>query len=94
VKNTLAIVEAIIHQSLRSAESLEQGKKAIETRLAALGRVHDLLLRTGWNSVKLSELLRTAIEPFDTVGVGQFVICAPLAVGPSRECDRGGDGRS
>ena len=45
VKNTLATVIAITSQSLRSAESLEQGAEAIENRLLALGRVHDLLLK-------------------------------------------------
>ena len=74
VKNTLATVQAIVSQSLRSAESVEHGGKAIGTRLAALGRVHDLLLRTSWGSVKLAQLLRTATEPFDTPGVGQFLI--------------------
>jgi two-component sensor histidine kinase len=74
VKNTLATVQAITSQSLRSAENVEEGRKAIESRLAALGRVHDLLLRTSWGSVKLAELLKTATEPFDTPGAGQFLI--------------------
>ncbi len=74
VKNTLATVQAIVSQSLRTAESIELGGKAIESRLAALGRVHDLLLKTSWGSVKLAELLRTATAPFDTPGAGQFLI--------------------
>ena len=74
VKNTLATVQAIVSQSLRSAESVEDGRRAIESRLAALGRVHDLILRTSWGSVKLAELLRIAIRPFDTPGAGQFLI--------------------
>ena len=74
VKNTLATIQAIVSQSLRSAESIEQGRKAIESRVAALGRVHDLLLRTSWGSVKLANLLRTATEPFDTPGAGQFLV--------------------
>ena len=74
VKNTLATVQAIVSQSLQSAASVQQGGKAIESRLAALGRVHDLLLRTRWGSVKLAEILRMATEPFDTPGSGQFLI--------------------
>lgn len=74
VKNTLATVQAIVSQSLRSAENVEQGRKAIESRLGALGRVHDLLLRTSWGSAKLAELLRIATEPFATPGAGQFLI--------------------
>ena len=44
VQNTLAIVMAITSQSLRTAKSLNDAKEAIEHRLLALGRVHDLLL--------------------------------------------------
>ena len=44
VKNTLATVLAITSQSLRTAETLEQGRLAVESRLMALGRAHDLLL--------------------------------------------------
>ena len=74
VKNTLATIQSIVSQSLRSAENVELGRKAIESRLVALGRVHDLLLRTSWSGVKLAELLRMATEPFDTPGAGQFLI--------------------
>jgi len=74
VKNMLASVQAIMTQSLRSAETLEQGTKAIEARLAALGRVQDLLLHTSLRAVTLAELLTSATEPFDTPGASQFLI--------------------
>ncbi len=74
VKNTLATVQAIMSQSLRTAETLEQGRQAIESRLAALGRVHDLLLRTTWGGVKLAEILKTATEPFNTPAAPQVSI--------------------
>jgi two-component sensor histidine kinase len=74
VKNTLATVMAITSQTLRSAESLEQGRQAIADRLAALGRVHDLLLKTNWESTPLALILQNAIEPFDTSGAGRFFV--------------------
>ncbi|MEX2127180.1 MAG: sensor histidine kinase [Xanthobacteraceae bacterium] len=74
VKNTLATVIAITSQSLRNAESLEHGKAAIENRLLALGRVHDLLLKTNWTSTSLAEILKTAVDPFDTSGEGRFFV--------------------
>jgi two-component sensor histidine kinase len=74
VKNTLATVMAITSQSLRSADSLEHGRQAIENRLLALGRVHDLLLQTNWTSAKLAAILKSAIEPFDTAGGGRFFL--------------------
>jgi CheY-like chemotaxis protein len=45
IKNTLATVSAIASQSLRTATSIEHGRQAIEGRLVALGRVHDLLMQ-------------------------------------------------
>ena len=57
---------AIASQSLRNAISIEHGREAIEHRLRALGRVHDLLLKVNWESdVSLSSIVQTAVEPFD-----------------------------
>src|SRR3954470_23519262 len=53
VKNTLATVISITSQSLRTAETLEQGRLAVDSRLVALGRAHDLLLQAHWASAKL-----------------------------------------
>jgi two-component sensor histidine kinase len=64
VKNTLATVISITSQSLRTAESLDQGRSAVESRLVALGRAHDLLLQANWARAKLSDVVRAAVEPF------------------------------
>jgi two-component sensor histidine kinase len=77
VKNTLAIVQAIASQSLRTAVDLEHARDAIGSRIGALGRVHDLLLRTSWGGAMLPDLLQAAIAPFDTPGAGQFRIQSP-----------------
>jgi two-component sensor histidine kinase len=74
VKNMLATVMAITAESLRSADSLEHGRSAVEERLLALGRVHDLLLQTNWTSASLATILKTAIEPFDASGAGRFLV--------------------
>src|SRR3954449_10042788 len=60
VKNTLATIIAITSQSLRNAESLEKGRDAVESRLIALGRAHDLLLEANWASAKLSDVVHAA----------------------------------
>jgi two-component sensor histidine kinase len=84
VKNTLATVQAITSQSLRTARNMEHARDAIASRLAALGRVHDLLLRTSWGSANLAGLLKIAIEPFVTPGSTQFLIrCANVEVSSS-----------
>jgi two-component sensor histidine kinase len=74
VKNTLASVMVIVTNSLRGAESLEKGSHAIESRLLALGRAHDLLLQTNWASASLSAIVKAAIEAYDTRGTGRFLV--------------------
>jgi two-component sensor histidine kinase len=74
IKNILAAVMAIASQSLRSAETVEDGRKAIEQRLFALGRAHDLLLQANWKSAHLREILNKAIEPFDSETPSRFDI--------------------
>jgi two-component sensor histidine kinase len=74
VKNTLATVMAITSQSLRTAKSLKDGREAIEHRLLALGRVHDLLLQTNWTSAQLAAIVKAATDPFDRDSGGRFIV--------------------
>ena len=84
VKNTLAIVQSITNQSVRTAIDLPHAGEAISARFAALGRVHDLLLRTSWAGAMLPELLKTAIEPFENPGREQFKIQpTPIRISPA-----------
>jgi two-component sensor histidine kinase len=83
VKNILATVQAIASQSLRAAQSVEEWRRAIESRLQALGRVHDLLLQTNWSEAKLDAILRAGIEPFVTPTAPQIVLrSADIDVAP------------
>jgi two-component sensor histidine kinase len=70
----LATVTAIASQTLRTAETMNAARSAIESRLTALGRVDDLLLKTKWKNANLASILRTTIEPFDEAGVGRFFV--------------------
>jgi two-component sensor histidine kinase len=74
VKNTLATVIGITSQSLRTADSLEDGRMAVESRLVALGRAHDLLLQANWASAKLTDVIHAAIHPFDNHEVRRFMV--------------------
>ena len=76
IKNMLATVGAITHQSLRTAPSMAHASAAIDGRLAALARVHDLLTRVSWENATIESTIRSAIEPFDQ-GDGRFVISIP-----------------
>jgi len=77
IKNTLATVSAIASQSLRTATSIEHGQQAIEGRLIALGRAHDLLLQARWANADLAGTIRGATEPYDSGGGGRFSISGP-----------------
>jgi two-component sensor histidine kinase/ActR/RegA family two-component response regulator len=77
IKNTLATVSAIASQSLRTATSMEHGQQAIEGRLIALGRAHDLLMQVSWANASLVATVRGATEPYDARGVGHFSIAGP-----------------
>jgi two-component sensor histidine kinase/ActR/RegA family two-component response regulator len=77
IKNTLATVSAIASQSLRTATSIEHGKHAIEGRLVALGRAHDLLMQASWANASLAQTVRGATEPYDSQGAGHFSINGP-----------------
>lgn len=73
IKNMLATVGAITHQSLRTAPSTAHASAAIDGRLAALARAHDLLTRVSWENATIDSTVRSAVEPFDQ-GNGRFTI--------------------
>src|SRR5215216_3286041 len=77
IKNTLATVSAIASQSLRTATSIEHGQQAIEGRLIALGRAHDLLMQVSWANTSLAQTVRGATEPYDGQGGRRFSIDGP-----------------
>jgi two-component sensor histidine kinase len=77
IKNTLATVSAIASQSLRNAPSTKLAQHAIEGRLQALGRAHDLLLQARWTSADLGKIVRAATEAFDDLDEPKFLIGGP-----------------
>jgi two-component sensor histidine kinase len=77
IKNTLATVSAIASQSLRNVAGAEHAQHAIEGRLLALGRAHDLLLQARWSSADLEKIVRGATEAFDDPDAAKFSIAGP-----------------
>jgi two-component sensor histidine kinase/CheY-like chemotaxis protein len=77
IKNTLATVSAIASQSLRTATSIEHAQHAIEGRLVALGRAHDLLLQARWANASVEHTIRGATEPYIGIGSGRISIQGP-----------------
>ena len=77
IKNTLATVGAIVSQSLRNLEGAEHAQRAVEGRLLALGRAHDLLLQASWTSADFGTVIRRAIEAFDNPDAPRFRVSGP-----------------
>ncbi|MBC9033690.1 PAS domain-containing protein [Sphingomonas sp. JC676] len=64
VKNTLATVQSIVSQAMRAPLDPEDLREAIESRIFALSRSHDLLTQVSWQGAGLHDLLDAALEPF------------------------------
>ena len=72
VNNTLSTVQSIVVQAFRKSSDAEVIRDAIEARIFALSRSHDLLTRQNWESAGLVDIVNAALEPF---GVAErFVI--------------------
>ena len=63
VKNTLVTVQSIVSQALRNESDPAAIGEAIESRLFALSRSHDLLTRENWESAGLHDVIEAALEP-------------------------------
>ncbi|MFC4175016.1 PAS domain S-box protein [Microvirga sp. GCM10011540] len=72
VKNTLATVQSIASQTLRNAQSVSEGREAIEQRLIALSRAHDVLTKENWEGASLREIIAQALEPYRSYGEGRI----------------------
>lgn len=68
VKNTLSTVQSIVWQAMRTDSGPKLIQEAIESRLLALSRSHDLLTRENWESAGLVDIVHDAVEPFGVEG--------------------------
>ena len=77
VKNTLASVQSIARQTLRTAPSPADFAESFESRLMGLSRAHELLTRQGWGSTELRDVLEAALEPFGGLADPRFTARGP-----------------
>ncbi|TFI56673.1 PAS domain S-box protein [Sphingomonas parva] len=63
VKNTLAIVQGIAHQSFRGSGMPSEARDAFEGRLAALSAAHNLLTRESWEAASIGQVVADAAAP-------------------------------
>jgi PAS domain S-box-containing protein len=64
VKNTLAIVQSLAHQTFRPGMQTEDAGTRFEGRLEALAAAHNLLTRENWDSASIREVITQGLTPF------------------------------
>ena len=62
MKNTLAMVQAIGNQTMRTSNTMAEARAAFNERLHALGRAQDILTRTSWSRAGMREVIRGALD--------------------------------
>jgi len=76
VKNTLATVQSIAMQSLRSVASPD-AFDLFTSRLMALGGAHDLLNQQNWEGANLDEVIQRMVAVHDRIEDGRFTLKGP-----------------
>lgn len=64
VKNTLATVQSVAEQTLRSTETTEEFSAAFNGRLRAMSRIHTALAAKKWEGVVLRDLVELVVGPY------------------------------
>ncbi|MBO0734422.1 MAG: PAS domain S-box protein, partial [Methylocapsa sp.] len=83
VKNTLATVQAIASQSMRTIP--RENFEIFSDRLVALSRAHDLLTQSNWKAAGLREIIGQSLAPFYAIGLGgRLTMEGPSVLIPAR----------
>jgi len=84
VKNTLATVQSIASQTLRSSRNAQQFKEAFEGRLLALSMTHNLLTLKSWREADLHDIAEQELAPHEREADERVVIDGPRVDLPPR----------
>lgn len=68
VKNTLATVQSVVHQTLRRESVSSTVRETLTSRLIALSRAHDVLTNENWSGADLMEIVVQAAAPYESEG--------------------------
>jgi two-component system, chemotaxis family, CheB/CheR fusion protein len=80
VKNTLAVVQSIARQTLRSTPSPSDFIDRFEGRLVAMANAHGLLVQSDWHGADLEALARVQLQAYAAAGSGRLRIEGPPVV--------------
>ena len=76
VKNSLAMVHAMVSQTLRQADNIQDASASIQSRISMMARAHDRLVSSNWLDANISEVVEAAIGPHRS-NTHNFVISGP-----------------
>ncbi|MFO1141595.1 MAG: HWE histidine kinase domain-containing protein [Amaricoccus sp.] len=83
VKNTLAVVQAIAHQTFKNSEPAS-ARTAFDGRIAALAAAHNLLTRANWECASLEQIADDALRAH-SIGIGRVSACGPRVMLPPKD---------
>ena len=69
IKNSLARVQAVVDQTLKSAEDLPSAREALNRRICSMAQAHDLLTSKDWSDAPLAEVVVQAFDCYDPARV-------------------------
>ena len=83
VKNTLASIQSIVSQTMRRSSSVQDAARAINARIMALSRAHNVLNAENWEGADLSKMIEDSLDVFKIGGREAIRISGPdIRVGP------------
>ncbi|MEO8714517.1 MAG: CheR family methyltransferase, partial [Acetobacteraceae bacterium] len=77
IKNTLATVQAIMSQTLRSNVSMDDFRRAFEGRLNALAEAHGLLVDKNWVGTEIGQIVTRTLEPYRSEDGDRIAVRGP-----------------
>lgn len=83
VKNTLAVVQSIAHQTRRFSKSYDDFTDRLDGRLSALAEAHSLLVDSDWKGADLGTLARRQLDPYVSGNPGRAKIAAEPVILPA-----------
>ena len=75
VKNTLATVQAVAEQTLRSSADTREFEDAFTGRLQAMARIHAALAQRRWEGLALTDLVELVVGPYRHHAESVLIAC-------------------
>jgi two-component system CheB/CheR fusion protein len=77
VKNILATVHSLVIRMAKTTRSVGAFLDAFVSRIAAMSRVHDLLVESSWRGASLKSLAAAALEPYMSTEAANVRLSGP-----------------